>query len=275
MRRNDLPSRALVQIGTDDLRTRDLIWDIIYSPDGRLIAAAENPGSSSIVSLFDMRTGRRVGRIRPPEPDCGSIVCLAFSPDGRKLAWGEEDGHVALWDLAADRLLHRGTLHDGHVHALAFSLDGRLVASGGADGAVRVRMVDRPADIAANTGRSPGRPRQPREDRTLHDPDSEILSLAFTPDGTRLVAGATSRASIIICAPVGRASAQADRRCDETRGRPSKASPGFVAVTPDGRRIVSAGRSMVPCARPGFRPALRLCPSPRSGFGTSIPASAF
>src|SRR5262249_33210667 len=154
---------------------------------------------SSIVSLFEMRTGRRVGRIRPPEPDGGSVVCLAFSPDGTKLAWGEEDGPVALWDLAADRLLHRATLHDGHVHALACSPDGRIVASGGADGALRVRTVAWPADIAANNaGRSPGRSRQRSEDRTLRDPDSEILSLAFTPDGTRLVAGATSRASIII-----------------------------------------------------------------------------
>ncbi len=101
---NGLPSRALVQIGTDDLRTRDLIGNIIYSPDGRLIAAAEKSGSSSIVSLFEMQTGRRRGWIRPPEPDVGSVLCLAFSPDGTKLAWGEQGGHVALWDLAADRL---------------------------------------------------------------------------------------------------------------------------------------------------------------------------
>ena len=243
-----LPPRALVQIGTDDLRTRDLIRKILYSPDGQLIAAAENPGSASIVSLFEMRTGRQVGRIRPPEPDVASVMCLAFSPDGTKLAWGEEDGHVALWDLAADRLLHRATLHDGHVHALAFSPDGRLVASGGADGAVRVRTVERPGESAAHAGRSPGRSHQRSEDRTLRDPDSEILSLAFTPDGTRLVAGATSRASIIIWRLSDGHVLRRIAGAHETRGRPSKASPGFVAVTPDGRRIVSAGRSMVPRA---------------------------
>jgi WD40 repeat protein len=243
-----LPTRALVQIGTGDVRTRNLIRNIVYSPDGRLIAAAENAGSSSIVSLFETRTGRRVGRIKPPEPDGGSALCLAFSPDGTTLAWGEEDGHVALWDRAADRLFHRDTLHDGHVNALAFSPDGRLVASGGADGAVRVRTVERPGDIAAHARRSAGRSRQRSADRTLRDADSEILSLAFTPDSTRLVAGATSQASIIIWRL---SDGQVFRRiagAHETRGRPSNASPGFVAVTPDGRRIISAGRSMVPRA---------------------------
>src|SRR5579885_3648323 len=90
-----LPPRALIQIGTDNLRTREPITDIAFSPDGRLIAAAEGPGSPSKVSIFDVRTGRQVRRIAPPDPDGVSVTCLAFSPDRAKLAWGEPDGHVA------------------------------------------------------------------------------------------------------------------------------------------------------------------------------------
>ncbi len=145
-------------------------------------------------------------------------------------------------------MIHRATIHDGQVHALAFSPDGRLVASGGGDGAVRVRTVERPGDSVAGAGRNLGRSRQRIEDRTLRDPDSEILSLAFSPDGTRLVAGATSGASIIIWRLSDGHVFRRIAGAHETRGRPSKASPGFVAVTPGGRRIISAGRSMVPRA---------------------------
>jgi WD40 repeat protein len=241
-----LPPRALIQIGTDDLRTREPITDIAFSPDGRLIAAAEGPGSPSKVSIFDVRTGRQVRRIAPPDPDGVSVTCLAFSPDGAKLAWGEPDGHVALWDRAGDRLLDRGRRHDGTVNAVAFSPDGRLLASGGSDGAVQVRPVERPAGIAGKDGRSGRRIR----DRTLRDPNSCIMSLSFTPDGTRLIAGAIPQASIIVWRL---SDGQVQRRITgthATRGlTKSSSGPRFVAAMPDGRRILSAGQSTVPRSR--------------------------
>ena len=183
-------------------------------------------------------------------------------------------GTSALWDLAADRLLYLATLHDGHVHALAFSLTVGSSRAAAPTRPARVRAVERPADIAANAGRSPGRFRQLSEDRTLRDPDSEILSLAFTPDGTRLVAGATSRAPLIIwrlsdghvlrriagCARDARAAVE---------GQPG-IRRGDIGRAPD--RVGRLQHRAVP--RPGFRPAIRLCPSPRSGPGTSRPASA-
>jgi WD40 repeat protein len=238
-----LPPRALVQIGTDDLRTREPIADLAFSPDGRLIAAAERPGAPSKIEIFDARTGRPVRRIVPPDPDEVSVVCLAFSPDGTKLAWGEPEGAVALWDLPGDRLLHRASLHERAVNAVAFSPDGRLLASGGDDGSVRVRSVERLAGLAGKAVRS----RQRGEERTLRDPDSRILGLAFTPDGTRLVAGATARASIIVWRL---SDGQVLKRITETHGtrgsRIRGLGPRSVAVTPDGRRILSAGYSFVP-----------------------------
>src|SRR5262245_53958996 len=152
-RATPLPPRALAQIGTDDLRTREPITDIAFSPDGRLIVAAEGLQSPSKVSIFDVRTGRQVRRITPPDPDDVSVVCVAFTPDGTKLAWGEQEGDVALWDLAGDRLLYRARLHDGTANDVAFSPDGRLLASAGGDGAVQLRSVENLAGIAAKGGR--------------------------------------------------------------------------------------------------------------------------
>ena len=49
------------------------------------------------------RAGRSGGSLRR-SPMGSSSQCVAFSPDGTKLAWGEQEGDVALWDLAGDRL---------------------------------------------------------------------------------------------------------------------------------------------------------------------------
>jgi WD40 repeat protein len=241
-----LPPRALAQIGTDDLRAREPITELAFSPDGRLIAAAEGPNSPSKVSIFDVRTGRQVRRISPPDADDVSVLCLAFSPDGTKLAWGEPDGHVALWDLTSDRLLNRARCHDWTINAVAFSPDGRLLASGGNDGAVQLRQVERLAGNAGKASGRDGRPARRTEERTLRDPDSWIMSLAFTPDGTRLIAGGLSRASIIVWRL---SDGQVLRRITgthATRGlSKSSQGPRTVAVTPDGRRILSAGQSTV------------------------------
>jgi hypothetical protein len=64
---------------------------------------------------------------------------VAFSPDGRLLAMGDENGGVSLWDVATRRQL--GTtvqLHTATVHALAFNRAGTMLASASRDGTARL-----------------------------------------------------------------------------------------------------------------------------------------
>ncbi len=124
-----LPPRALVRIGTDAMRTTDFIRVVAFSPDGRLIAAADSNAPSPQVAIFDVRTGRRVKQLVAPGKKGGWVEAVAFSPDGTKLLWGENGGEVALWELAGDRLLFREKLHEGTVSAVEVSPDGGLIAS--------------------------------------------------------------------------------------------------------------------------------------------------
>jgi WD40 repeat protein len=58
---------------------------LVFSPDGRRLAAAENEvkGSTHVVKLWDIATGSEVLTLRPT----GKITQLAFSADGHRL-WG-------------------------------------------------------------------------------------------------------------------------------------------------------------------------------------------
>ena len=88
-----LPPCALLRIGTDLLRADSGIAAIAFSPDGR-IAAAEGSGPSPRVVLFDVRSGRRTKVLTVRGEPMEWVECLAFSPDGTKLLWGEYRGKV-------------------------------------------------------------------------------------------------------------------------------------------------------------------------------------
>jgi WD40 repeat protein len=113
--------------------------------------------------------------------DAGPLLrCVAFSPDGRYVAAGNYYGTVFLWDAATSRRQPlTGADHPREIKGIAFSPDSRLLASVSVGGGTppehgEVKLLD----IA--TGQP--LPAPPAN-------DSGYWSVAFTPDGKRLLAG--------------------------------------------------------------------------------------
>ena len=103
-----------------------------------------------------------------------SVLALAFSPDGTRLASGSKDKTVRLWDTATNNELVILQKHTGWINALAFSPDGKMIASGSTDKTVQLWDTATGAHLA-----------------TLTEHIRDIAALAFSPDGRTLASGST------------------------------------------------------------------------------------
>jgi endonuclease YncB( thermonuclease family) len=94
-----------------------------FSPDGTLLASCGEPR----VKVWDLRTGREIATFEGPE-DARWGRSVAFSPDGKSLAFSWDDGTIQFWDtIARGRVATLGRKADG-IPALAYSSDGRILA---------------------------------------------------------------------------------------------------------------------------------------------------
>jgi WD40 repeat protein len=111
---------------------RDLIYDLGFSPDGKLLATC---GYDRLIRLWDTTTGKLVRELKDHSD---AVYAVAFSPDGKLLASGAADRAVKVWDVATGKRLYTLGEPTDWVYAVAWHPDGKHLAAAGVDKSVRV-----------------------------------------------------------------------------------------------------------------------------------------
>ena len=102
----------------------------IFRPDGKLFAVA----AGGSVWVGETATGKKILDLHD---ESSGALCLAFSPDGKRLAVGGKDRFVRLWDVTTGlNVLRLKT--DDVVQTLTFSPDGLKLAAGNETGRVQL-----------------------------------------------------------------------------------------------------------------------------------------
>jgi WD40 repeat protein len=150
----------------------DLIHDLAFSPDGKLLASC---GYDKLIKVWDTASGKEVRTLREHSD---SVYAVAFSPDGKLLASAAADRAVKLWEAATGRLLYTLGEPTDWVYAVAWSPNGRELAAAGADRSIRVWE-------ATATG-----------NKLLHSAfahEAPVIRLAYSADGKVLYSLAENR----------------------------------------------------------------------------------
>jgi RNA polymerase sigma factor (sigma-70 family) len=160
------------------------VTSVQFSPDGQFLAAGKSSGGW--IELWDAVTGHLRWRSKPPIPG-GSI---AYSPDGRVIAWTGDSGNVGLWEAATggERRRWKGQL--GRNLAVAFSPDGRTVATGSMDTTVMLWDV---RGLPAGPKAKAAEHWKALADRDAARAYDAVLALAAAPAATVAFLGARLR----------------------------------------------------------------------------------
>jgi WD40 repeat protein/serine/threonine protein kinase len=143
---------------------QNMVWSVAFSPNGKYLAASEGGKREAgtekqRVTVWDVNSHRLAGTLTGHTYDIRTVL---FSPDGKVLITGSEDGTIRFWDAATYQQLAK--LNTDKVATLAISSDGKRIVTGSDAKTVKIWDVATKQELC-----------------TLTIP-SEVTSVAFSPD---------------------------------------------------------------------------------------------
>jgi WD40 repeat protein/serine/threonine protein kinase len=212
------------------------VLSVAYSPDGRRLATSSADGTARIwdtatnqtILTLDGHSGTVLPTVftpndRRPKPDPStvkeifSVLSVAYSPDGRRLATGHADGLAKVWDAATGELLLTLRGHGaGWVRWVAYSPNGRHIATASWDKTAKV--------WDALTGQCLF---------TLAGHTDSVNRLAYSPDGRHIATASLDHTAKVWDAATGRELLTFPQHTDHVYG---------VAFSPDGKRLATTSR---------------------------------
>jgi WD40 repeat protein len=194
-----------------------------------------------------------------------SVVAVAWSPDGKRIASASYDKTVQVWDAADGGHVYTYREHTDDLFTVAWSPDGKRIASGGQDGTVQVwdatdgghmytyrGHIQNPLSFVSSIAWSPDSKRIASAglDKTVqvwdatdgghvytyHGHSDSVSSVTWSPNGKRIASGSFDKTVQVWEAADGGHVYTYSGHSDDVN---------VVAWSPDGKRIASASRDRI------------------------------
>ena len=215
------------------IKAADTVESLAFSPDGKVLASGLLDGT---VSLSNVATSKELITFKVGKDGFGNygitegVRFVVFSPDGKTIASGSQNGMINVWNVATGKLIWKlaykpsevDHLHDYPLYTAAYSPDSKTLVLGWLGKSLRFYNAASGQVI-----------------KTLVKEQNHVESLAYSPDGRTLAVGSAYGLNTLQLWDVTSGKVTQTLVRNAVKKTPDD-SVNSLAFSPDGRTLASA-----------------------------------